>query len=210
MKRTAVITLTIIALLSCAAGNAGALKYRKRDPWMVNVGIGIGTGKFDDYDEVTREWRTGAVPQIRLGRMIGRHFMISLNYQGWLIEFDRYGDNELEDAKIRRSLQDLAFGIAWFPGNPEGPWGGLYLRAGGGMGWSGTAVIPVEEGGKQEHGYRQDDWGTAWFGEVGYEFWISDNATIGIVTSYTYFDIQGRIVQTAWVTAGGITLALYF
>jgi hypothetical protein len=177
---------------------------------MVNVGIGIGRGDFSDADEVSRSWRNGAVPQIRFGRMIGGHFMLGAVYQGWVIEFDRFGDAVLEDAKIRRSLQDLAFGLAYFPGNQETALGGLYLRLGGGIGWSGTTIVPVTEGGKQGHGEGRDDWGTAWFGELGYEFWISRNSALGMIYSYNYFDINGDLVNTAWFSALNVTLSLYF
>jgi hypothetical protein len=209
MKRTA-ISITIIAMLLAVGGGASALKYSERPPWMANIGIGLGKGTFDDVDDTERVFRMGAVPQIRFGRMLGRHLLLDINYQGWIIEFDQYGDVEIEDAKIRRSLQNFGMGLAWFPANPEGPWGGLYLRAGAGMGWSGTAVVPVEEGGKQEHGERQDDWGTAYFGELGYEFWISGNSTLGLTATYNYFDIEGAIVNTAWFSAASMTLSLYF
>lgn len=209
MKRL-ITAITLIVILACCGGNADALKYRERPPWMVNVGIGIGKGTFDDTDDTQRIHRAGAVPQIRFGRMLGRHFMVSLNYQGWIIEFDRYGDKELKDAKIRRSLQDLTLGVTWFPGNAEGPWGGLYIRAGAGPGWAGTAIIPVHEDEAQEHGERHDDWGTGYLAELGYEFWISNNATIGLITSYNYFDLDGEIVKTAWVSSANLTLSLYF
>jgi hypothetical protein len=210
MKRPALITFTLIAALACLSPRASALKYHERQPWMVNVGIGIGRGNFNDVDESQRDYRNGAVPQMRFGRMLGRHLMVSANYQGWILEFDRVGDVVLEDAKIRRSLQDLTLGLAWFPGDPESAWGGLYIRAAAGMGWSGTAIIPVEEGGKQEHGERIDDWGTGYLGEIGYDFWISNNATVGLSASYNYFDIQGEIVETAWFTGANLTLSLFF
>jgi hypothetical protein len=211
MKRTMILMLSLASLFTAVlCAEASALKYSDRRPWMANIGIGIGTGTFDDVDDTQREFRTGAVPQIRFGRMLGRHFMVSLNYQGWIIEFDQYGDAEIDDAKIRRSLQDLALGLTWFPGSPESAWGGLYLRAGAGLGWSGTAVIPVEEGGKQEHGERIDDWGTGYLGEIGYDFWISDNSTIGLTACYNYLDLDGEIVRTAWFSATSLTLSLYF
>jgi opacity protein-like surface antigen len=172
--------------------------------------MGIGTGRFDDFDETQRKHQSGAVPQIRFGRMLGRHLNLSVNYQGWMVEFDRYGEAEIEDAKIRRSLQDLTLGLAWFPGNQEGPWGGLYIRAGAGPGWAGTTIVPVIEDEAQEHGERHDDWGTGYFAEAGYEFWISNNTALGLIASYNYFDIDGDIVKTAWFTSANLTLSLYF
>ena len=202
--------IILLATVICSGGSADALRYRERPPWMANVGIGLGKGTFDDIDETERVYRMGAVPQIRFGRMLGQHFMVSLNYQGWIIEFDRSETIVLEDAKIRRSLQDFALGLTWFPGNPEGPWGGLYLRAGAGTGWAGTAIVPVHEDEAQEHGERHDDWGIAYIGELGYEFWISNNSTVGLNASYNYFDLDGDIVKTAWFSSLSMTLSLYF
>ena len=109
MKRlTAVIALTAVILL---CGDARALRYQERPPWTVGVGFGIGTGKFEDVDDIQRDFRQGAVPQIRFGYMLGRRFMVSANYQGWVVEFDQYGEAEIEDAKIRRSLQNLTLGL---------------------------------------------------------------------------------------------------
>ena len=211
MSRKIILILLATAFTSASlSSGASALKYNERRPWTVNVGMGIGMGRFDDFDETQRTHRSGVVPQIRIGRMLGRHLMLSVNYQGWVIEFDRYGDAVLEDAKIRRSLQDITLGLAWFPGNPDGPWGGLYVRAGAGPGWSGTTIIPVLEGEKQEHGERQDDWGTGFIAEAGYEFWISSNSAVGLSASYNYFDLDGEIVKTAWFASANLTLSLYF
>ena len=209
MKRI-LISITLIAMLLCLGANAGALKYRERPDWMANIGIGLGKGTFDDIDDAERVYRSGAVPQIRLGRMLGQHFMISANYQGWIIEFDRNETVTLEDAKIRRSLQDLTLGLTWFPGRPEGWLGGLYLRAAAGTGWAGTAVIPVEEGEAQEHGERIDDWGIGYLAELGYDFWFANNSTVGVNASYTYFDLDGEIVQTAWFSSLSLPMSLYF
>jgi hypothetical protein len=203
--------LMIISAFSISiCSGASALQYHERHPWMANVGVGIGRGRFEDIDETERVYRSGAVPQIRFGRMIGSRLQLSVNYQGWIIEFDRFGDTVLEDVKIRRSLQDLTLGLALFPAGPEGFLGGFYIRAGAGIGWAGTAVIPVHEGGKQEHGERHDDWGTGYVAEIGYELWISGNAAVGLIGSYNYLDIDGDIVEKAWFTSANLTLSLYF
>jgi hypothetical protein len=208
-KTVFLLLITAVASVTIPTG-ASALKYNQSPPWMINVGMGTGTGKFDDIDETRRKHRWGAVPQIRFGRMIGKHLQLSTNYHGWIVEFDRYGDAVLEDAKIRRSLQDLTLGLAWFPAGPDGFWRGFHIRAGVGLGWAGNTIVPVVEGGKQEHGERHDDWGTAYFAEVGYDIWISGNSALGLTASHNYFDLDGDIVQKAWVTSANITLSLYF
>jgi hypothetical protein len=204
------LTIVIAAALAVSlCGTASAMKYEKRSPWMVNVGIGTGRGEFKDIDENQREYRDGAVPQIRFGRMLGSHLMLGIAYQGWVVEFDRLGETRLVDAKLRRSLQNLTLGVGWFPAS-EGFWSGLYVRGGGGFGWAGTAIVPVVEGEPQEHGERIDDHGASYFAEAGYEFWISQNAAAGLIASYNYLDIQGDIVTAAWFSSLNFTLSLYF
>ena len=84
---------------------------------------GSGQGDFADKDGTDRTYHQGAVPQMRFGRMLGQHLMVSANYQAWIIEFDRSGDIVLEDAKIRRSLQDLTLGWRGSPGTRKVPGG---------------------------------------------------------------------------------------
>jgi hypothetical protein len=210
MNRGAAISLAAAVLLACCTGEATALKHRERSSWMANVGIGVNRGRFEDVDDAMREYSNGAAPQIRFGRMIGSRLMVSANYQGWVVEFDQLDDRKITDAKIRRSLQNLTLGLTFFPGSSESWTGGLFVRGGGGMGWAGTSIVPVHEGEAQEHGERTDDWGTAWFGEAGYEFWISDTSTIGLLGNYTYFDIGGDLVTSGWTSGFSVNLSLYF
>jgi hypothetical protein len=186
------------------AGNADALRYHERPAWMAGVGLGMGRGTFIDPASVESGYRNGISPQIRIGRMLGQRAMIGVNYDGWLIE---YGD---VPTKHRRSLQNVALAATFFPGSPKGPWGGFYLRAGAGVGWTGTAEVEIVEGGKQEKGERVDEWGVGAVGELGYEFWITDNFAAGLVSGINYFDIGETIVDTAWFGFGGLTLNLYF
>ena len=191
------------------SGPAPAKAQQQRSPWMINVGIGVGRGEFEDVDDGRRTYRDGAVPQIRFGRMLSSHLMVGLAYQGWVVEFDRLGGTQLVDAKLRRSLQNLTLGLAWFPAS-DGSLSGLYVRGGGGVGWAGTAIVPVVEGEPQGHGDRVDDHGISYMAEAGYEFRISRSAALGLIVSYNYLDIQGDIVRTAWFSSANFTLTLFF
>lgn len=171
---------------------------------MVGVGWGFGRGAFNDNDDTQRIYRDGAVPQMRVGRMAGTHMMIDIYYEGWVVEFGE------PPTKIRRGLQNFGLGFAWFPGNPNGPSGGFYMRGGLGIGWTGTGLIPIHEEEKQEHGERLDEWGTGLLIESGYEFWVAGNFAVGLSASYNYFNIDERIVNTAWFASGNLTLNLYF
>ena len=199
--RALVLGAVVIAL---CAGDASALRYHPRPAWMAGVGFGIGRGTFTDPAGVESGYRNGVTPQIRVGRMLGQRSMVGLNYDGWLIEFGEV------PTKFRRSLQNVALAVTLFPGNPKGPSGGLYLRAGAGIGWTGTAEVEIVPGGKQERGERVDEWGVGAVGELGYEFWISDKFAAGLVSGINYFDIGETIVDTAWFGSAALTLNLYF
>jgi hypothetical protein len=205
-------SLALGALIVAAlAADASALRYQARPGWMFGVGFGYGEGRFTDPLGEETGYRKGAAPMIRFGRMLGRHGMLNVNYDAWLIEYDAApGTISDQRLKIRRSLQNLALAATLFPGNPDGPSGGFYLRAGGGVGCTGTAEVDIELEGKQHHGERIDEWGVGIVGEVGYEFWVSDTVAVGMVGAYNYFDIAESIVDTAWFAAGALTVNVYF
>lgn len=190
------------ALLS--PGPVSALEYRSRPDWVFGVGWGVGRGAITDNEFGEAEYRDGASPHIRLGRMLGQSAMVGIHWESWLIEFGN------EPIKFRRTLQNLALGITWFPGQADGPSGGIFVRGGVGMGWAGTGAKEAIEGGKQHKGERLDEWGTGFFGEAGYEFWITRNFTAGLAATYNYFAIDEAFVDSAWFTAGVLHLNLYF
>jgi len=194
-----------IAVATLFVADASALRYQPRPPWMAGVGYGIGRGSFTDVNGATEEYRNGSSPQIRFGRMLGEHFMISANYEAWLIEF---GNTPI---KIRRNLQNMALGFAWFPGSQTGPMNGFFLRAGVGLGWAGTGGKEAIPDQPQHTGHRADDWGYGVFGETGYEFWVAHNFTVGLGATYNYFELDGEFfVDNAWFSAVTLNLNLYF
>ena len=186
------------------AGDAHALRYHERPNWMFGVGWGVGRGSLTTSDGETVEYRNGASPHIRLGRSFGQHAMVGVHWQSWLIEFGEV------PVKFRRTLQNLSLGFTWFPGNPNGSSGGLFLRVGAGAGLAGTGVKEATVGKAQHGGKRLDEWGVAAFAEGGYEFWVSHNFTAGLGFTYNGFDIGGDFVDTAWFAATILHLNLYF
>ena len=196
-------TWTILALLAWAPA-ASAMRFQERPTWMVGVGWGFGRGFFDDAELGEHVYRSGSAPQIHFGWKPSTRFMVGTHYEAWMIELGEV------PIKIRRSLQNLSLGLTWYPGNPVGPSGGIYLRAGGGLGWAGTAEVPVEEEEAQTHGKRIDEWGVSVFGDAGYEFWISGNATISAGLSLNYLDIGESIVDAGLFAGGLLGLTLYF
>ena len=176
---------------------------------MVGVGFGVGRGSFENVDGSDSEYRNGAAPEIHLGRALGEHFMAGISYEAWLIEFGTV-DPDLPD-KIRRTLQNLTVAFTVYPGNQRGASGGIFLRAGIGMGWAGTGEKDAQPGEKQDEGTRYDEWGTGVFGAGGYEFWISDNFTAGLSATFNYFNIDGdKFVNKAAFGALILNLNLYW
>lgn len=189
--------------------DALAIRYQPRPDWMVGVAFGLGRGAFEGLDGGKSDYRNGAAPEIHVGRMLGEHFMAGVSYEGWLIEFGTL-DPDLPD-KIRRTLQNLTVAFAVFPGNQRGASGGIFLRAGVGLGWAGTGEKDAKPGESQDEGTRYDEWGVGMFGEGGYEFWISSHFTAGLSATYNYFDIGGdRFVDKAWFGAVVLNLNLYW
>lgn len=217
----AVIVCILLGVMS--PNEAFALRTQPRPDYMVGVGWGMGRGVFNRVDGVNEEYSEGGIPLIRVGRMIGSKAMVALNYSGWLIEFDERGleegdavalfageENDSTIIKNRLSQQQLALSLYWFPGNPRGASGGVYLRAGLGMGWSGMNEVPITPGEPQGHGDRIDEWGWGVSAEGGYEFWVSSHATLGLGVLYNYMSIQDNIVEDGWFTGASMNFNIYF
>jgi hypothetical protein len=206
------ISLTCLVLvLACVAlvPDALAIRYQPRHDWMVGVGFGIGRGAFDNLNGERSEYRSGAAPAIHVGRALGEHFMASVSYEAWLIEFGTSQPGFPE--KTRRTLQNLALAFTVYPGNQRGASGGIFLRAGAGLGWAGTGFKEAVPDQKQDEGERYDEFGFGVFGEGGYEFWIAENFTTGLSATFNYFDIGGDlVVDKAAFAAVLLNLNLYW
>jgi opacity protein-like surface antigen len=192
-----------LALSTVLPSQASALKVGDRKSWMLGISIGFGRGNFLNADGSESEYRDGIVPQYRIGKMLGRRFMLNFESQNWLIEggnLDSVGDENFD--KIRRSLQTWTLALTVYPGNLENAWSGLYFRAGAGVGLAGTAFILLNEELEQENAEtaREDDFGLGLVGTVGYEFWVLNNVTTGVAASFNYVaidDSEERLVDKA-------------
>jgi hypothetical protein len=226
-SKQVLILVILAALLLCALvpGEALALRKQPRPNYMVGVGWGFGRGIFHSPDGSRQEYTEGGIALIRFGRMIGSKVMVAANYSGWIIEFTDTtrdwtsgGNHHLftsdpEDSTVlknRRSQQQLAFSLYWFPGNPDGASGGVYLRAGAGLGWAGTNEVLIEADNPQGHGSRIDEWGWGVSAEGGYEFWISSHATLGAGVFYNYMSPRETIVDSGWFTGASLNFNIYF
>ena len=206
--------LLTVACVAATADNAHALRYYERSAWMVGVGWGVGPGRLTNAENLTgdladaagasTEYKGGAAPSIRFGRMLGQKFMVDANWGDWLVEFGT------DPTKIRRTLQSWGLALSLYPGDPLGPSGGIYLRGGAGLGLAGTGEKEAEQGVAQQRGQRHDDWGYSIFGETGYEFWISSTFTAGVNVAAYYFGIDGDLADSGWFTSFGIALNAHF
>jgi hypothetical protein len=141
--------------------------------------------------------------------MLGNHFQVGLSYEGWLTEFGNI--EPVGPDKWRRTMQTFSLAIAVFPGRPRGASGGIFLRAGAGIGWVGTGAKEVVQGEEQTEGEREDDTGWGAFGEGGYEFWTHQNATVGLSATFNYLDVSGDyFVSEAWFASLVINLNVYW
>ncbi len=213
---TILLALALVALsLAATHAHAGGLRYFERSNWMVGLGWSVGPGKItnpstipdDNFGEAanaTDDYKGGASPSIRFGRMLGRHFMVDANWGEWLVEFGE------DPTKYRRTLQTWGLSLTLYPGDPLGFTGGFYVRGGGGLGLAGTAEKAAIEGQAQHRGERADDYGYSVFGEGGYEFWITPHFTAGLNAAAYYYGIDGVYVESAWFSAFGLALNAHF
>lgn len=213
------------AICTMAPAEALALKTQPRPDYMIGVGWGIGRGVFNTPEGDRQEYTEGGIPLIRFGRMIGSNAMLAINYSGWVIEYsdstwDWVSDSDHhlfssspQDSSViknRRSQQQLALSLYWFPGNPVGASGGIYLRVGGGLGWAGTNELLIESDNPQGHGSRIDEWGWGVSAEGGYDFWISNNASLGLGVFYNYMSLKETIVDNGWFTGASMNFNVHF
>jgi len=208
-----------IAVCLSHAVPADAILYQPRPRWTAGVGLGVGQGEFTNVPETffyeangeTSHYKRGVTPEIHFGRMLGERFQIGVSYEAWLTEFGNLQAETAGPDKWRRTMQNLSLAFAVFPGNQRGASGGIFLRAGAGLGWVGTGAKEVHEDEAQTEGEREDDWGWAAFAEGGYEFWAHEHASVGLSWTFNYFDVSGdHFVTKAWFTSLVMNLNVYW
>jgi len=207
----------VVAVMLLQAADANAILYQPRPRWTAGVGFGVGQGEFTnvpgtlfyEVDGRTSNYKRGVTPEIHIGMMLSEHFQVGLSYEAWLTEFGDVTTGAPD--KWRRTMQNFSLAFAVFPGNQRGASGGIFLRAGAGLGWVGTGWKEVLEGESQSEGLREDDWGWVAFGEGGYEFWVHSNATVGLSATYNYLDVSGdHFVDKAWFTSIVMNFNVYW
>lgn len=204
MKRAWSLATLVLLLITLQAPAARAIRFQPRPDWLVGVGLGYGRGSFENPEGTRDSYRGGPAFQLRFGRALGQHAMLGVHYDTWMKEF---GD---VPTKYRDVQQGLGLGFTWYPGNPFGPSGGMFLRASGGMGWTGKAEKTAIPGEAQDEGERVDEWGANITADAGYEFWIARNFTAGLGACFGYYDIGETLVDRAGFGALVLDLNLHF
>jgi hypothetical protein len=204
MKRAWSVAILVLPLVALHAPAAQSLRLQPRPDWQVGVGLGYGRGTFESPSGTRASYRSGPAFQLRFGHTLGQHAMLGAYYDTWMIE---YGE---VPTKHRNVQQGLGLGFTCFPGNPAGPSGGIFLRASGGMGWTGIAEKTAIPGEPQGEGERTDEWGFNVAADAGYEFWIARNFTAGLGASFGYLGIDETIVDRAGFAALVLDLNLHF
>ena len=203
-------TACLLSVGLCAT-DALALKRHVRDGWMFGIGIGYGESKITTGSAVgnfTTDWQEGACPQIRLGKMLGPHFMVSFDQRGWLDE-QGYGSS-----KIRAGIQTFAAALTVFPGNPNNETGGIYVR--GGVGFANARLTVFQSSfigagpDSLDDGEHRDEGGIGYTLGGGYEFRLSSALAAGIDVSANYQKIDGAIFEETWFFPAVLSLNWYF
>jgi hypothetical protein len=83
----------------------------ERHDWTVGLAYGVGHGTVELNElENSPDWGRGGSPQMRVGRMLGRHFMLGIEDRQFLKE------SGLEDYKVRGNVQNVSLVLTAFPG----------------------------------------------------------------------------------------------
>lgn len=202
--RRSVLALLVFVALAGLAGDAAALRSHVRDGWMLGLSYGNARGTLTLADGAEGETEDGVSPQIRLGRMVSRHFALGLSYSGWMYETGAV------PIKYRFSMQNFGAAATWFPGNPERGSGGLYVRFGVGLAWAAFTETELHEDEEQGHGDRYKENGVGVEFNLGYEFRISRDFAAGLGLGFQHLAIGGDLYDEATFFPATLNLGWYF
>ena len=210
--RGVVLALTALLLGAALPSPCRALEEHVRDGWVAGIGFGLGRAKFQGGEALNRidtGWEEGATPRFRIGHMLGKRMMIGYEQFQW---FDEQG---LGTAAVRVSAQTFGAALTFFPGNPRGETGGIYIRAGGGFASARIAVSPDAVGGidstETEHNEEHlDEGGTSLMFGAGYEFRLAKPVALGADVTAHYHSIKQEFFDEIWFVPVTIGLTWYF
>jgi hypothetical protein len=181
-----------------------AVRHQPREGWVAGISWGLGKGAVTTPEGREGEFHEGAAPQWRVGHTLGSRLLLAFEHRAWFVELGSVPAEE----KLRLTLQSYGFSLDFFPGKSANATGGIYLRAGAGLGWSGVGQI---EGLGLGETQRTDEFGFSGLIGAGYDFWVARDFMLGAGTAYNYFSIGGdEYVDTGWFTPVVLNGSLFF
>ena len=184
LRPTTTLLLAAAALLTLT-GDAAALSPHVRDGWVLGASYGGARGSATFSGGQEGETEDGVAPQIRFGHMLGDHLALGASYAGWMYETGVF------PTKVRFGMQSIMLAATWYPGRADSGLGGLYLRAGGGLGWGVINTVEEIEGEEQGDGKTVVDSGLGLELNLGYEFRLVHNVAAGIGIGINHIDVGG-------------------
>ncbi len=203
-KKIIMLCLVVTALSTVIASTSSAVLPHVRDGWLIGMSFGLGYGEVTFANDLVGDTVDGVTPQIRFGHMLGKNYSATVEYNGWMYETGQLPD------KYRISLQGVMAALTWYPGNPESAFGGMFVRAGCGLGWTGLAAVQLDEDLIQEYGIRKDESGLALGFAFGYEMRIVENLAGGMAVGVNYLDIWKDIFEKAYIIPLTLSLTWYW
>jgi hypothetical protein len=212
-SRVSIPLLIVAGALVATAANAQA--PHQRTGWMAGMAIGPSWGSWTYGPEQdlpywpnvtgTTKVEDGYSPQLRFGRALSPHFMLGVEYQGWFIEAGTV------ERKLRNTLQNLAFALTIYPGNPADYSGGIFLKAGAGLGWARANVVELnEELEQQGHGESRTESGLGLMVGAGYEFRVFRTLAVGAGATFNYLSIDQNFFEDGSFFPAVLTLNWYW
>jgi opacity protein-like surface antigen len=199
----------LTALLAAPARHACALESHTRDGWVAGIGFGFGRAKIQGGEALNRldtGWEEGTTPRLRIGHMLGKRVMIGYEQFQW---FDEQG---FGTTALRVSAQTYGAALTFYPGNPAGETGGIYLRAGAGFANARIAVMEDAIGGvdSTHHEDHLDEAGTSFMLGGGYEFRIAKPVALGVDVTAHNHAIGKQYFDEIWFVPVTVGLTWYF
>lgn len=197
-------SLMVMMVLAFLTTGARALEPHTRDGWNVGLAFGGATGDIVFADDSGGQIEDGYSPQIRLGHMVGDHLALGFSYAGWVYE------SGVLPTKYRISLQNFTLAGTWYPGRPDTPLAGFYLRGGAGLAWSAITAVEILEDEEQGHGTSVTDSGLGLEFTLGYEFRVARHTSLGFGLGLYNQSLNGDYFRKVTYASMALNLGWYW
>jgi len=199
-----------LALLPPLATMARAASPVERHGWGAGVAYGIGSADVTlKTNDPQSGYSRGASPQFRLGKMVGRRFMIGIEDRQWMNETGVNGE------KLRANFQNFNVVLTAYPGKTSNWTSGFFLQVGAGKAHARTSLLEPIPGGNEwgetfEVVGKLDESGSGFMVGAGYEIRVSSHLAAGLTTSFNSLTFDDEVFDTVKFFPGGLNLNWYF